>query len=107
MSKFEVTTTQGHGYVTTNAASGFKTNETLLDIPQVDTVITRDLITDLGYNSAAENLQYFGIANIYIGEQIALRGGRLITPYIDELPDMLPFADSSWYDSYEIIKGPS
>jgi hypothetical protein len=32
LSKFEVSTTQGKGYVATNAASGFKTNQELIKI---------------------------------------------------------------------------
>src|ERR1700712_3075162 len=44
LSAFEVTSTQGRGYVTTNSASGFKTNEPFINIPQSILVVTRDLI---------------------------------------------------------------
>jgi len=32
----------GHGYASTNAAAGFKTDESLMDIPQADIVVTQD-----------------------------------------------------------------
>ena len=60
MSAFEVTTTQGHGYVATNADAGFKTVQPLLDIPQDMQVVTRDLIDDIGAIDSSTIMQYFG-----------------------------------------------
>jgi outer membrane receptor for monomeric catechols len=60
LSHFEVTTTQDKGYVTTNAATGFKTNQPLLSIPQAITVVTRDLIEDIGYAQSSDALQFAG-----------------------------------------------
>ena len=106
MSRFEVTTTQGKGYTATNSVGGFKTSEKLLDIPQVDLVVTRDLMNDIGYDTTSEVLQFLGISATTNGESARIRGGAALTPYIDELPDGLPFADAAWYDSYQVIKGP-
>ncbi len=107
MSQFEVNTTQGKGYVATNAASGFKTNGPLLLIPQADTVITRDLINDIGYTNTSDVLQYFGVSNFYQGESVAIRGVRTGNPFIDEMPDNVPYEDNVDIDSYEVIKGPA
>jgi hypothetical protein len=49
MSQFEVTTTQGHGYIANESATAFKTNEQLINVPQGDILVTADLINDLGY----------------------------------------------------------
>src|SRR4051812_42370150 len=48
LSKFNVASTQDKGYTSTNAATGFKTNDDLMSIPQAVTVVTRDLINDVG-----------------------------------------------------------
>src|SRR5580700_4296492 len=94
MSAFEVTTTQGHGYVSSNAAEAFKTNESLMDIPQIDVVVTADLIKDLGYNNSSDILGYFGVAPQYEGEALAMRGVRIQYPYVDDTPDNQVEADS-------------
>jgi outer membrane receptor for ferric coprogen and ferric-rhodotorulic acid len=106
MNKFEVSSTQGKGYSVPNSVGGFKTDEKLLDIPQVDLVMTRDLLNDIGYDTTSEVLQFLGISATTTGESARIRGGAALTPYIDELPDGLPFADAAWYDSYQVIKGP-
>jgi len=107
MSKFEVTTTQGHGYVSTNSASAFKTNTSLLDLPQIDTVITRDLIDDIGFVDSSNVTQYFGLSNFYAGEAFAARGYRITYAYVDDMPSNQPYEDNSYIDSYELIKGPA
>src|SRR5580693_4703557 len=94
------------GYTVPNSVGGFKTSEKLLDIPQVDLVMTRDLLNDIGYDTTSEVLQFLGISATTTGESARIRGGPALTPYIDELPDGLPFADAAWYDSYQVIKGP-
>ena len=48
LSEFEVATTQDTVYVVNNTATGFKTNQSLMKIPQSVTVLTRDLIDDVG-----------------------------------------------------------
>jgi outer membrane receptor protein involved in Fe transport len=75
MSKFEITTTQGKGYTVPNSVGGFKTSEKLLDIPQVDLVMTRDLLNDIGYDTTSEVLQFLGISATTTGESARIRGG--------------------------------
>ena len=67
LSVFEVASTQGKGYTVTNAATGFKTNESLLKIPQAVTVLTRDLIDDIGAVDSSNILQYAGVLNFSSG----------------------------------------
>ena len=60
LSKFEVTTTQDKGYVANNTVTGFKTNQALIKIPQSVTVVTRDLIEDIGATRTSDVLLYAG-----------------------------------------------
>lgn len=107
LSKFEVVTTQNKGYVTTNAATGFKTNQELIKIPQAITVVTRDLIDDIGYSNSSDVLQFSGASNFYRGEALAIRGSRVNNSLVDELPDNTPYMDNVFVDSYEVIRGPA
>jgi len=108
MSSFEVTTTQGQGYVSGNAATAFKTDQQLMDIPQADVVVTNDLITDLNYENTTDIIQYFGASTQVQGEYFNLRGNATLnTPYLDEMPTLPAYADDSIIDSIEIIKGPA
>ncbi len=109
LSHFEVTTTQDKGYVTTNAATGFKTNQPLLNIPQAITVVTRDLIDDIGFTSSSDALQFAGVARHSVGSEAAmLRGSRIGNPILDEFPNgSHPYLDNVNIDSYEVIRGPA
>lgn len=109
LSLFEVMTTQDKGYVTTNAATGFKTNQPLLNIPQAITVMTRDLIDDVGFTSSSDALQFAGVARHTVGtEAVMLRGSRIANPFRDEFPNgSHPYLDNVNIDSYEVIRGPA
>lgn len=107
LSKFEVSTTQGKGYVATNAATGFKTNQELIKIPQSVTVVTRDLIDDIGATRTSDVLQYAGASQFYRGESIRLRGARTLNPYMDDAIENVPYSDNVNIDSYEVIRGPA
>jgi len=107
LSKFEVTTTQGSGYVANNSATGFKTNEELIKIPQSVTVITRDLIDDIGATKTSDVLQYAGASQFYRGESIRLRGARTLNAYMDDAIENVPYSDNVNIDSYEVIHGPA
>ena len=107
LSKFEVSTTQGKGYVATNAATGFKTNQELIKIPQSVTVVTRDLIDDIGATKTSDVLQYAGASQFYRGESIRLRGARTLNAYMDDAIENVPYSDNVNIDSYEIIRGPA
>jgi iron complex outermembrane receptor protein len=107
LSKFEVVTTQGKGYVANNTATGFKTNEELIKIPQSVTVVTRDLIDDIGATKTSDVLQYAGASQFYRGESVRLRGARTLNAYMDDAIENVPYSDNVNIDSYEIIHGPA
>ncbi|MEO6001699.1 MAG: TonB-dependent receptor [Opitutus sp.] len=107
LSKFEVITTQDKGYVTNNAATGFKTNQELIKIPQSVTVVTRDLIDDIGATRTSDVLQFAGASQFYRGESVRLRGARTLNPYMDDAIDNVPYSDNVNIDSYEVIRGPA
>jgi iron complex outermembrane receptor protein len=107
LSKFEVTTTQGAGYFANNTATALKTNQGLMTIPQSVTVITRDLIDDIGATKTSDVLQYAGASQFYRGESIRLRGARTLNAYMDDAIENVPYSDNVNIDSYEIIHGPA
>jgi iron complex outermembrane receptor protein len=107
LSSFEVSSTKDRGYTSSNSATGFKTNETLLRIPQAVTVVTRDLIDDMGYADSSNILQFAGVSNFYAGEAMAMRGTRINNPYLDEMRDGTPYLDNVNIDSYTVLRGPA
>ena len=107
LSKFEVTTTQDKGYVANNAATGFKTNQALIKIPQSVTVVTRDLIEDIGATRTSDVLLYAGASQFYRGESIRLRGARTLNAYMDDAIENVPYSDNVNIDSYEVMRGPA
>jgi len=107
LSKFEVVTTQDKGYVANNAATGFKTNQELIKIPQSVTVVTRDLIEDIGATKSSDVMQYAGASQFYRGESFRLRGARVLNAYMDDAIENVPYSDNVNIDSYEVIRGPA
>lgn len=107
LSKFVTTSTQGKGYTSSNAATGFKTNESLMRIPQAVTVVTRDLIDDMGAIESSNILQFAGVSNFFVGESFAMRGTRIGYPLLDEMPDGAPYLDNINLDSYTVLRGPA
>jgi outer membrane receptor protein involved in Fe transport len=108
MSTFEVTTTQGRGYVATTSATGFKTDQPLMDIPQGDIVVTNDFIKDSAYENNTDVLQYFGVNQLIQGALFQLRGLSLQSnPYMDEMITHSFYEDDAIVDSYEVVKGPA
>ena len=107
MSKFEVVTTQGTGYIANNTATGFKTNQELIQIPQFIQVLTRDLITDIGATKTSDVLLVAGVSQFYRGESIRMRGARTLNPYMDDSIENVPYSDNVNIDSYEVIRGPA
>ncbi|MFO1452144.1 MAG: TonB-dependent receptor [Opitutaceae bacterium] len=107
LSSFEVSSTKDRGYTSSNSATGFKTNESLLKIPQAVTVVTRDLIDDMGYVDSSNILQFAGVSNFFAGESFAMRGTRIGYPLLDEMPDGVPYLDNVNLDSYTVLRGPA
>lgn len=107
LTKFEVNTTRDTGYVANNTATGFKTNQELIKIPQSVTVVTRDLIDDIGAIKTSDVLQFAGASQFYRGESIRLRGARIGNAYMDDAIENVPYSDNVNIDSYEVIRGPA
>ena len=107
LSKFEVVTTQDKGYVANNSATGFKTNQELIKIPQSVTVVTRDLIDDIGATRSSDVMQFAGASQFYRGESFRLRGARVLNAYMDDAIENVPYSDNVNIDSYEVIRGPA
>ena len=109
MSQFVVQTTQGMGYVDANSVSGFKTNQSLLDIPQAELVLTQDFIKDIPFTkNIADLLRVVGYNSFYrsggAGEGTMVRGSRISVALTDGM--IAPgWFDSYFLDSFEILKG--
>src|ERR1700722_19686913 len=107
MSSFQVNSTENTGYISKNSATAFKTDESLLTIPQAVMVVTRDMITDTGYNQSSDVLRFAGVADFFRGESYELRGARISYDLIDEMPSISAYMDNIFIDSYEVIRGPA
>jgi outer membrane receptor for ferric coprogen and ferric-rhodotorulic acid len=105
MSQFEVSTTQGHGYTSSNAATAFLSDEPLMDIPQGVIVVTNDMIKDIAETNSTDILRYVGAFSVFQGENVGIRGVGVGYPLVDGLPENEVFQDSAVIDSYEVIKG--
>jgi len=107
LSAFEVTTTAGKGYVTGNAASALKTNQSIMKLPQPITVLTRDLIDDTAGIDTSQVLKFVGATSFFRGESIMLRGTRISNALVDEVSSGVAYMDNATVDSIEIVKGPA
>ncbi|MDB6168026.1 MAG: TonB-dependent siderophore receptor [Verrucomicrobia bacterium] len=107
---FEVKSSTDQGYFAKQSISGMKTKMDLADTPGNITVIPRDLIDDIGVSeSASDTLKFVASGvNPYVrGEQLQIRGSRTGFTLVDDIPDLMFFADNVGIDSYEILKGPT
>ena len=99
---------QGARLCCNQSASAFKTTEPLINIPQLDTVISQDLIKDIGSVNTTDIVSYFGLTSGYANsENMKLRGNIITYAYVDETTTNSIFEDNCWVDTYEIIKGPA
>jgi iron complex outermembrane receptor protein len=108
MSVFKVSETQGTGYIT-KTATPFKTKQEIMDIPQSITVMTRDLIDDIGGTNTSDIIIYAGAIPKYRSEAFQMRGSNASTAYplIDGQISRSIFMDNFFVDSYDVIKGPA
>jgi len=110
LSAFEVKDTKDAGYFARESVSGMKTKEPLMDSPGNIIVVPRDLIDDVGEpESASDTLKFVasGIDPYVRGEQMQIRGARTGFTLVDDIPDLMFFADNVGVDSYEVLKGPT
>ncbi|MFO1449923.1 MAG: TonB-dependent receptor [Opitutaceae bacterium] len=108
MSAFRVSSTQDSGYIATTATP-FKTKQQLVDIPQAITVVTRDMIEDIGGYDTSDIVIYAGAIPKYRSEAFSLRGSNTGVTYalIDGQIDRTIFMDPLFIDSYTVIRGPA
>ena len=108
LSVYKVTSTQDTGYVS-KLATPFKTKQQIVDIPQSITIVTRDLIDDIGEFDLAKVLVYVGGVPKFGGELFQLRGSNAFSTYpiVDGLLSRTVYMDNLFVDSIEIIRGPA
>lgn len=108
MSVYRVVSTQDQGYGSSNATP-FKTRQAMVDIPQAITLVTRDLIDDIGEFDLGKLLTYVGGVPKFGGETFQLRGSNtsLTVPVVDGLTSRTIYMDNIFVDSIEIIRGPA
>lgn len=110
LSPFEVTMTQEKGYNLGNSGNALKTDEKIMDIPQTVSVITRDMIDDLGSGNLSDVLNYAGVGTVFQGDTAMVRGTRADTMMTDGSGDgqaQGPTFDTSMTDSITVVKGPA
>ncbi|HRI81796.1 MAG TPA: TonB-dependent receptor [Opitutaceae bacterium] len=108
LSVYRVVSSQDQGYLA-NTATPFKTRQDMVDIPQAITVVTRDLIDDIGEYDLAKLLTYVGGVPKFGGELFQLRGSNAFSTYpvVDGLISRTVYMDNVFVDSIEIIRGPA
>ncbi len=108
LSVYRVTSSQDQGYGA-SSATPFKTRQNLADIPQAITVVTRDLIDDIGEYDLAKVLTYVGGVPKFGGELFQLRGSNAFSTYpvVDGQISRTVYMDNVFIDSIEIIRGPA
>jgi len=108
MSAFRVVESQNQGYVA-GTATPFKTRQDMVDIPQSISVVTRDLIDDIGQYDLGMLLPYVGGVPKFGGELFQLRGSNAFSTYpvVDGMISRTVYMDNIFIDSIEIIRGPA
>ena len=108
LSVYRVNSTQDSGY-NAKSATPFKTKQPMSDIPQSITVVTRDMLNDLGEVDLEKVLTYMGGVPLFSGELYQLRGSNALSTYpvVDGLISRTVFMDNLFIDSMEIIRGPA
>ncbi len=108
LSVYRVNSTQDTGYVA-KSATPFKTKQQAVDIPQAITVVTRDLMDDIGEFDLAKTLVYVGGVPKFGGELYQLRGSNAFSTYpvVDGMTTRTVYMDNVFIDSIEIIRGPA
>lgn len=108
LSVYRVSATQDAGYIA-KSATPFKTKQQIVDIPQAITLVTRDLIDDIGEFDLAKVLVYMGGVPRFGGELFQLRGSNAFSTYpvVDGLTSRTVYMDNLFIDSFEIIRGPA
>ena len=100
---YEVVMTEYTGYNTPNSGMALRTNENIMEVPQSISVITRDMINDLGSENTSDFVNYSGGSNFFQGDSAMLRGVR-VSMYADGVVDYN--FDPVTTDSVTVVRGP-
>jgi iron complex outermembrane receptor protein len=108
---FEVNTTQGEGYRTSNAATGTKSETPLLAIPSSVAIVTRDFIDDMASRQTIGDILKYSVAGAPPATNrnnfIQIRGQRFEAPFLDGMRVSNAPNELSIIDSVEVLKGPN
>jgi iron complex outermembrane receptor protein len=109
LSTFEVKTTQGTGYRSTNTATGTKSAKPLIDIPSSVTIVTRDFIDDMISDQTIGDVLKYAVAgsppSTNRNNFLQLRGQRFESPWTDGIRVSNSPNELSVVDSIEVLKG--
>lgn len=107
---FVVSTEKDRGYLSTNASSGTKLNQSLQEIPATISIVNQEMIRDTGANSVQELLRYApGVTTSgNKTEDIQVRGFNILVPLLDGFrePQGVP-SEQVHVERVEILKGPA
>jgi iron complex outermembrane receptor protein len=108
LSVYRVNSTQDSGYIA-KSATPFKTQQQTVDIPQAITVVTRDMMDDIGEFDLAKTMVYVGGVPKFGGELYQLRGSNAFSTYpvVDGMTTRTVYMDNIFIDTIEIIRGPA
>lgn len=114
LSPFEVSTTQGSGYLVTDSNSATKFSVNILDTPFALTTLPKDVLLDSGYQDPLDQLQLSssasGETNNFAGvnNRPEIRGTQSPRFFVDGMfMNTLFSPDSIAVERIEILKGPS
>ncbi|MES2695403.1 MAG: TonB-dependent receptor plug domain-containing protein [Verrucomicrobiota bacterium] len=100
---FEVVMTEELGYNAPSSGMALRTNEQIMEVPQSISIITRDMINDMGTENISDIIGYQGGSNFFQGDSAMLRGGR-VSMYADGVVDYN--FDPVTTDSITVVRGP-
>lgn len=107
---FVVSTDKDRGYLSTNASSGAKLNQSLQEIPSTLSIINQELIRDTGAETVQELLRYApGVQTSgNKSEDVQVRGFTLAVPLLDGFrePQGVP-SEQVHIERVEILQGPA
>lgn len=108
---FQVTTSEGGGYLHSTSTVATRSNRMTVEIPQSITVLTDDFLTDTGALNAEDAIAYVG--NTFVRERFGEPGGTIMRGferegevYVDGFRDVTFRRDVAAYERMEVVKGP-
>jgi len=112
LSAFVVEEVAAKGYVQRESQTGLKTKRAILETPQAITVISREMMQDVGYTGGTPELVKWaapGAVAINGGNQeaMALRGIGVSSAFLDLIPFGASGIDNFNVDTVEVIRGPN